>query len=276
MRPAMGIMAVSLGDFRTFVEQPVHVALQKLASRRLEIIMASDPRFDTVTNQDDLASSPSDEDARGRSKWTSCLIGCLGVLAVLIVLAAIAGIWIGRNWRGLFADVGSQAVNQVIDSSELPPQEKVEVKAQVERVAKGFRNGEISSKQAAAIMEKLTKSPLMPSLVVAAVEKTYFDRSGLSNEEKAQGRQSLTRFARGAIDGKIDQKAIDGVMAHVADRRPNGQWQLRSQVSDAELRAALADAKSQADAAGIPAEPEKFDPSDEVKRIIDEALREAK
>ena len=62
-------------------------------------------------------------------------------------------------------------------------------------------------------------------------------------------------------------------MAHVADRRPNGQWQLRQAVSDEELRAALSEAKAQADAADIPPAPENIDPSDEVKRIIDESLR---
>ncbi len=124
-------------------------------------------------------------------------------------------------------------------------------------------------------MQKLFQSPLMPSLVVTVVDKQYFDRSGLSDEEKTQGRQSLNRFARGAIDGKIDEKSIDAVMAHVADRKADGKWQFRPQVSDQDLRAALSDAKSRADAAGIPAAPPNFDPSDEVKRIIDEALKKS-
>ena len=74
------------------------------------------------------------------------------------------------------ADFGSQAVNQGIDASDLPPQEKSEVKVQVERVAKAFRDGHISSEQAGTIMQKLFQSPLMPSLLVAAVDKHYFDR----------------------------------------------------------------------------------------------------
>ena len=117
----------------------------------------------------------------------------------------------------------------------------------------------------------------MPSLIVMAVDKQYFERSGLSDEEKAQGRDALKRFARGVIDGKIDQKGIDAVMAHVADQKGDGNWQFRAKVSDADLRAAIAEAKSRADKAGIPAEAETtIDPSDEVKRIIDEALQEKK
>jgi hypothetical protein len=186
----------------------------------------------------------------------------------------IAGFWISQHWRGWFADIGSQVINQGIDASDLPPQEKVEVKAQVERVAKAFSAGQISNEQASAIVQKLMKSPLMPSIVVMAVEKRYFDRSGLSAEEKVQGRLSLQRFARGVFDEKIDQKGLDSVMVHVADRQGDNKWQLRQQVSDKDLRTAISEAKLRADEAGIPAAPENVDPSDEVKRIIDEALKE--
>ncbi len=234
--------------------------------------MASDPRFDTVPSQYD--PDRRDETAGGRSKWATCLMGCLIALGIMIILAVFAGVWVSWKWRGWFADFGSQAINQGIDSSDLPAQEKTEVKAQVERVATALRDGQLSGEQARTIVEKLMHSPLMPTLVVAAVDKRYFAKSGLSDDEKAQGRQVLKRFARGMIDKKIDQTGIDAVMAHIADRQPDGSWHPRQQVSDQELRAALSEAKSLADAAGIPAEPQNIDPSDEVKRIIDEALKD--
>lgn len=227
--------------------------------------MATDPRFDVL---------PEDysETQRRRSKWASCLIGCLAALGVVMVVLIILAIWVGRNWRGWAADFGSQAFNQAIDASDVPVQEKVELKEQAERVHKAFRDGQISMAQAGTIIQKIMQSPLMPTLVVAAVDKQYLERSGLSDDEKTQGRLTLKRFARGVIDKKIDEKGIDAVMSHVADRQTNGSWQLRPQVSDADLRAALTEAKAQADAAGVAAEPEKFDPSDELKRIIDESM----
>jgi hypothetical protein len=235
--------------------------------------MASDPRFSPYPNQPDPTFDQFGETPRKRSMWQSCLIGCLAVFVVMVVLALIVGFWISRHWRGWVAEFGSQAINQGIDSSDLPPQEKAEVKAQVERVKTAFAAGQISNEQASAIVKKLIQSPLMPSFVVMAVDRHYFDRSKLSDEEKAAGRQSLKRFTRGIIDEKIDEKGIDAVMAHIADRKPDGQWELRSTVSDDELRAALTEAKKQADAAGIPEAPQDVDPSDEVKRIIDESLR---
>lgn len=250
-------MAVSRGRLRTS---------NKLL-RSKEGVMSSDPRFDVYPNE--VGDVP-----RRRSKWTTCLIGCLAILGVLLLIGIAVAVWVSRNWRDWAADFGSQAVNQGIDTSDLPPQEKGEVKVQVERVATAFRDGRISMEQAGTIMQKVMESPLMPSLVVAAVDKQYLERSGLSNEEKTEGRTSLKRFARGMVDKKIDEKGVDAVMAHVADRGSNGQWQLRKQVSDADLRAALTEAKKLADEAGIAAEPENFDPSDEFKRIIDESLKE--
>jgi hypothetical protein len=235
--------------------------------------MASDPRFDTFGNQPDQDSSQYVDAPRQRSKWHSCLMGCLIVMGIIVVLGVVLGFWVARNLRGWVADFGSQIFDQTIDSAEMAPQEKQEVKVQVERVKKAFQDEQISWGQLGTIMEKLAKSPLMPSLVVGAVEKQYFARSGLSDEEKAQGRKALARFASGAVEHKIDEKGIDAVMSHVADRRgPNG-WQFRNNVTDQELRAAIKEAKSRADAAGVPEEPEKVDPSDVIKRIVDEELK---
>lgn len=236
--------------------------------------MATDPRFGGNPNQYDQTSFQTfqiEEPPRKRSFWQTCLIGCLGTLGIAIVLAVIAGFWVSRHWRGWVAEVGSEAVNQMVDASGLPAQEKVEVREQVDRVAKAFREGKISNEQAVRIFQKVTESPLMPMVVVIGIDKGYLDRSGLSAEEKAQGRLSLERFARGAFDGKINEKGIDAVMTHVADRK-NDHWELRKRVSDEDLRAALIEAKARADEAGVDEAPPKIDPSDEIKRIIDESL----
>jgi len=61
-------------------------------------------------------------------------------------------------------------------------------------------------------------------------------------------------------------------MAHVADRDARGRWKLRPTLTDDDLRAFFAEAKQQADAAGIPEQPADVDPSEEIKQIVDEAL----
>ena len=105
-----------------------------------------------------------------------------------------------------------------------------------------------------------SESPLMTTLVASAIEKKYLAGSGLNEAEKTDGRQTIRRFLRGAIDGQIAQQGIDDAMTHVATRRQGGDWELK-------------EAKQQADAAEIPNEAEDVDPSDEFKRIVDEALQ---
>jgi hypothetical protein len=227
-------------------------------------MMASDPRFDVLPNE---GQAP-----KQRSKWATCLIGCLAVFGVIFLLVIIAVFWFSRNWRSLAANFGSDAMTQAVDASDLVPQEKADMKVQIDRVATAVRDNKITMEQFGTIFKKVQESPLMPLIVVMGVDKAYLTKSGLSEDEKMQGRIALKRFARGAIDKKIDKEGIDAVMSHVADRRPNGEWRMRQQLSDAELRAALAEAKARADTANVPAEPEDFKPSIELKRIIDEAM----
>jgi hypothetical protein len=208
-----------------------------------------------------------------KSNWLKgCLLGCLGVVIVLLILGTVATIFIARNWRGWFASSMSAGIKQGIDESDLPAEEKAQIKVEVDRGVELFRDGRMSGQQAALLVEKVMNSPLMTAIVTTAAEKNYLEPSGLSAEEKAEARVTLPRFVRGMIDNKIDQQARDAAFQHVGERQPNNQWQFRENISDADLRAFLAEAKRAADEAQVPEQPEAVDPSDEVKRIIDEAM----
>jgi hypothetical protein len=230
--------------------------------------MSTDPRFDVFPNQGTGEKQP-------RSMWANCLIGCLVVFGVLVVLGILAAVWVARNMHTWMADMGSMAVNQVISESDLPAEEKNQMREQAARVMNALREKKITLGESGIILQKVMTSPLMPVLVVGGVDRQYLQRSGLTEEEKTQGRQGLKRFARGVVDKKIDEAGIDAVMQHVADRDGEGHWQLRGMVSDEDLRAALTEAKTQADTAGIEADPKDVDPSDELKKIVDNALGEA-
>lgn len=225
----------------------------------------SDPRFDDQYGQPVAAP-------KARSKWAPCIIGCLGVLVFFIILAIVVGYWVARNWRDVVATSAADIINQGIDSSNLPAQEKQELKAEVQRVTEAFREGHISLEQLVNILEAVSKSPLMSLIIVSSVEIQYLDKSGLSEDEKEAAKRTLQRYVRAVADNKIDQKEADTVMIHLADRKPDGRWEMRPAVSDDDLRAALAEAEKLADKAGIPEQPPEFDPSDELKRILDEAL----
>jgi hypothetical protein len=214
-----------------------------------------------------------DEPPVRSTNWLKgCLLGCLAVVVVLLIVGTVAAIYIARNWKGWVASSMSMGIKQGIDATDLPAEEKAQIKVEVDRGVELFRDGRMSGEQAAMLVQKAMNSPLMTAIVTTAVEKKYLDRSGLNDEEKAAARVTLPRFVRGMIDEKIPQQAQDAAFRHVGEKQPNEQWKFREKLSDEDLRAFLTEAKKAADEAEIPEQPQAVDPSEEVKRIIDEAM----
>ncbi len=222
--------------------------------------------------QDASYFSP-DPPKRGCGK--SCLVGCLWMGLALTIIGVIVGVWIANNWRDWFADTGAEALEKVVEATELPQEEQDELNLQIERAAEAFRKGQLSTRQVLAIARQVAESPLITSLIVAAVDAKYLEASGLPEEEREAGRRTLRRFARGVIDNAIAEQRRNAVLAHVADRDSDGNWRVRDRVSDDDLRTFLEAAKTEADAAMIPDEPEVVDPSEELRKIIDAALQES-
>jgi len=236
-----------------------------------------DPRFESREEQ--MSETPPsageylpEAPVRRRSWLATCFFGCLITFVVLLVLAGIAAYWFFQNWRELMSSFGATALKESIEATDLPEQEKAEISVQVDRLATAFREKRISERQVMAIMEQIVKSPLMTTLAGSAIERKYVAGSGLTDREKAEGGQTLRRFLRGSIDGKIDKQGMDAAMQHVADRDKQGNWQLRDRVTDEDLRSFFQAAKTAADNGDVAVEPEDIDPSDEFKRIIDEAM----
>lgn len=208
-----------------------------------------------------------------KSTWKTCLTGCLITAVVLLVVTALLAYWIANNIRPILAGISTWTIRQGIESSELPVEQKREIMAQVERVATAFREEKITEDQFKLLVKRFVESPLIAMIMTSAIEKQYLAKSGLSDQEKVDGAQSLRRFIRGVIDEKIKEPGIDVAMVHVATRNSqDDDWQLKNQLTDEELRAFFAEAKKQADEAGVAEQPEQVDPSEEVRKIVDEAL----
>lgn len=207
-----------------------------------------------------------------KSGGSGCLKGCLIALVIILILGALTTWWVATSWRGWVSSGASQGINQLIEDSDLPPAEKDELKAESKRVTDGIADGSISVEQLSRIMTGVIESPLMPMFMVKAVEAQYLDKSGLSDEEKAEAKVTLERYASGLVSKQIPQESVDQVLVHIADKDANGEWKMREQVSDEDLRKFLAAAKEQADAANIPEDVEPIDPSEELKKVIDNVL----
>ncbi|WP_442482361.1 hypothetical protein [Aeoliella sp. SH292] len=204
-----------------------------------------------------------------RRGMSGCLKGCLIAFVVLVIISLLAAWWISRNLRSWMSAGAEQGINELIDQSDLPEAEKAELKAESKRVTAGIADGSISWDQFGQITIGVMESPLVPMFMVKSIESQYLNPSGLSEEEKVEGRKTLERYASGLMTKAIPVESADQVLSHVADKDSNGTWEMRAQVSDEELREALATAKQQADDAGVPEEVPPVDPSAELKKILD-------
>jgi hypothetical protein len=214
------------------------------------------------------------EPKKRRTPLASCLVGCLITIVILGVVVAIGVWWVSQNWRGVASALSSEAIKSAINATDLPQQEKNQISLEIDRLAVDFREGRITPNQLRAIFENIKRSPLMTTLAASAIERKYIANSGLEPAEKAEGVQTLRRFLRGLVDGKIDDDGVDDAMQHVAVRTKDGDWRLRDQVSDEQLRSFFTAAERAADEAEVPAEAEDLDPSDEFNRIVDEAMQQ--
>jgi hypothetical protein len=215
------------------------------------------------------------------------LAGCLIALAVVGVLVVALGIYAAMNWRGWASGAMNTAVEKGLAQSSLPEAEKQEVLAVVTSFTDEFEAGDISMEQFAKVMEELSKSPVLPAMIVMGIEKSYITDSELTDEEKADGSKQLSRFVRGVSEETISQTKIDDVTEpiHAAMSDPkkvsihagniNLELKQPGDVSTEELRAFLANAKAEADAASVPDEKIEVDWSDELQLAIDKALGRA-
>lgn len=209
-----------------------------------------------------------------KSGASGCLKGCLIVFFVLLILGAVGVWWVSQNWRGLVSGMAANGVNEMINQSELPDAEKEELKAEVKRVTDAIADGTMSQDQLQQFLNEFGKSPLVSLLIVTAVESQYVKPSGLSDEEKADARDTLDRYAHGLVSKQLDQQDVDLLMPYVATegQQGKGDWQMKEQISDEELRQFLSAAKDQVEEAEIPAEVPPIDVSEELKKIVDKVL----
>ncbi|MFG0258742.1 MAG: hypothetical protein ACF8LK_00205 [Phycisphaerales bacterium JB041] len=191
------------------------------------------------------------------------------------------------NWRTWASNGVNTIVEKGLEQSSLPDSERQEVLAVVNSFTGEFEAGDVSVEDFFKVIEQLGQSPVMPAMIVMGIEESYISDSELTDEEKADGSKQLSRFVRGVAEGTISQTKIDDVTEpihapmdasdKVAIHAGNFNVDLKNpkNVTADELRAFLANAKAEADAAEVPDEKVEIDWSDELQLAIDRALGRA-
>ncbi|MEQ8850521.1 MAG: hypothetical protein RIB32_01915 [Phycisphaerales bacterium] len=227
---------------------------------------------------------------RGGTRRGGALAGCLIALGVVLVLLIAGGVFVALNWRGWTAGAMESGLVTMVEDSDLSNTEKSEVIVEVKRLTSAFRAGDVTVEELGRIFEELAESPLLAAVVVYGTSKEYVDPSGLSEEEKAQAKITLSRLTRGAIEEKITFEELEAVLEPMhaepgANTGPDYRIDLGdgrrielkppSETSDDDLRAMLANAAAKADEAGIEAAPSEIDASAEISQAIERALGRA-
>jgi hypothetical protein len=218
-------------------------------------------------------------DSAAPARRGSFLTGCLIVLAVLVIIAVIAGLWIRANYRGVLANVTIKTVQAALDDSELSDEQKAAIMAEVETLAIDYKEKRISNEEMLEVGKELTESPLLPLGAVYAVDRGYVQSSEMPAEEKADARLQLQRAARGFYEKSITQDQLEDILEPISKRGAGddaGDFDIDLQepedVSIDELRQFVERARSAADAADIPSEPYQIDIAAELRKAIDRAL----
>ncbi len=226
-----------------------------------------------------------------RTQRGNLLVGCLSVLAVVIVLAIIATVFVVRSYRGWVATGIEKTVNAAMVEMKIDDDEQSEISVHVQTLMAKYTSKEISNGQLAMVFEKLVESPLVAASLLGGIDRLYFTQSELSDEEKAAARVQLRRYANGLFDETIDPDTLESVLASVTTDNPdendiviqhsfggNGAstYALRSadEVSTEDLQTMIAAAQANADQAGVEANPAEVDLSDTLGIAIAQALNE--
>jgi hypothetical protein len=215
-------------------------------------------------------ATPVETKKRTGCTCVGCLLGCLGVVVVLSVAGGVAAWWGIKK----IPDLARGVVEQAVNDSDLPEEDKKVVMTQVDRLVNGYKEGKVDLQKLGQLGEKFAKSPLMDLMIAYAAKVQYIDPSGLSDEEKAEAERVLQRVARGVVEQKIPDDQLDVALNHISNDMGNGGRQFREDVTDAELRAFIKECKRLADEAEIPEGEYKVDIGAELKKLVDDALGE--
>ena len=220
------------------------------------------------------------------------LVGCGVVLVIVVVALVVAGVWVSQSWRGWTSSAIRKGTDQVLTEARIDPVEHREIMVHVDELMNKFENGDITLEQLGTIAEQIAKSPIVPAAMVIITDNLYIDQSELGDEEKADARVQLARYAQGVKDKSIDPESAQEVLDPISTDTPDNNdivlninysasgkktRALRSadEVSADDLRAVVEKARTFADEAGVSETPDEIDLSDELGAAIDRAMGNA-
>ena len=210
---------------------------------------------------------------KGCSGCQKVLLGCGVVLLIFLIAGGLFIWWLTANFRRIGADFTTKMLKQGMRELQLPDDQQTRIFQRIDQISQQFKDEEITLEQVGHIFEVIGESPLMPAGTALLVQRTYLDKSGLTEAEKEAARLSIRRFARGTIEQSIPEERSNEVLDLIStkDSQDNSR-QFEETLTDAQLRLFIAEAKKAADEAEVAAEIPEINFADEFDKAVDEAL----
>ncbi len=199
-------------------------------------------------------------------------IGCGIAALVVIILLVIGGWFVARNWRSLASSGVAAAVNQAVEQSSLPDDQKQAITARVDQIKQDFADGKITLEQIASAMEAVNVEGLIVAGMAQHVGSAMVESSSLSDDDKADAKQALNRVAHGVLEGQIDQTQVRQALDPVLVKTNADEWRFKPSPSEADLLKVVENASALADQSGVAEDVEEVDFADRVGEAFDQAL----
>ncbi|MCG3197452.1 MAG: hypothetical protein GHCLOJNM_01938 [bacterium] len=198
------------------------------------------------------------------------LIGC-AILLVMGIGAIATGAYLLFHKRNEIAAAGINLISsRMIEDSSLSPNQREQVLGQIERVTRRLSEGRLTIEQLRRVHESFLTGKLGILVLTSTVDSKWIEEVGLAPEEVEVGRRSAQRVQRGVVEGKIAPDTFANILRSVSGEEVGERRGLTTE----EWRAALAELKKSADAAGIPDEPFSLNLPEELRKLVDEILVE--
>ena len=220
--------------------------------------------------QPQFASPP-----QGGSNWIVSLMLIAGGVLLLFSLLIVAAIWWAvSSVEGWMMSLGREGVVAIVEESDIPPAEKKEVVAQVDRVMAAFKSGEMDQDDLERLLIGLEDSPLMTYISFYGMKDYYIEDTNLPEDKQAELHLAWKRAAYGMFTGKIstdefyDSLPYDDHLEHAIDTSEEEGNELMIKW--------IGRMKKLADDAGVPSDPPDIDIGDEAKKLVDELLADGR
>lgn len=199
-------------------------------------------------------------------------IGCGIATLILAIILALGAWFVAKNAKSWTAGAFASVVNQAVEQSTLPDEQKLAITNRVEHIKDEFVAGNITLEQIGQAMENLNVENLIAAGFTQAIGSGIIEQSQLSDDDKATGKQVMNRLATGVLDGNISTKQIEQAIAPIMQQSGSNKWEFKKNPTPEELQQVLENATDLADKAGIPQDVEAVDFGKRVEEAFDDAL----